>query len=345
VNKQDGSFQSFHFYTLRQITSVGSLERLDMDEEAIASLVMSLSDANLNAERMLPPGIDKLRCGNMIEGTQICNNPSQMYRCAPKEGTTCANAKFRAPPQCKRNKWYGKTWNDGWKMYRLKGRMIGLHLIDMLRLAALELDVLERQDPLQLPSSMHILQMLESEEEIKEFLFLKTQPSRIEGTGDSHVESWNTLNLKSVVCANAMSTATDNPQLKLDFDPPTESLCEEFLPFQYSYFSVSPGDGFTDLFNAELGVATKIGEVYLGICLKKCYTDQCRKDDPQVDWEMIEIRVNNQLVSGLESIGGCYFLSSEEGLGWKEASASAQIQIRVHEGGTPLLVSSAFMLH
>lgn len=42
-----------------------------MDEEAIASLVMSLSDANLNAERMLPPGIDKLRCGNMIEGTQI----------------------------------------------------------------------------------------------------------------------------------------------------------------------------------------------------------------------------------------------------------------------------------
>lgn len=273
MNEQDGSFQSFHFYTLRQITSVGSLERLDklegrgmgvglMDEEAMASLVMSLPDANLNAERMLPPGIDKLRCGNMIEGTQICNNPSQMYRCAPKEGTTCANAKFRAPPQCKRNKWYGKTWNDGWKMHRLKGRLIGLHLIDMLRLAALELDVLERQDPLRLPTSMHILQMLESEEEIKEFLFLKTQPSRLEGTGDSHVESWNTLNLKSVVCANAMSTATDNPQLKLDFDPPTESLCEEFLPFQYSYFSVSPGDGFTDLFNAELGVATKIGEVY-----------------------------------------------------------------------------------
>lgn len=59
---------------------------------------------------------------------------------------------------------------------------------------------------------------------------------------------------------------------------------------------------------------------------------------------MIEIRVNNQLVSGLESTGGCYFLSSEEGLGWKEASASAQIQIQVHKVGTPLLMSSAFML-
>jgi hypothetical protein len=332
------------FISLRQIKSSESLHELHqleerglgigaMNEEYLKEIILDLPDYNINPE-MKPPAIRKIRCGYSIEGKESDST----------EAIECLEEQFRQLPQCP-VELYRSNINDGWKVHRLKGRLLGFLLMDMLRQATIQLDILEQNES-------RPLKVLLSEEDVESFLFLKTQASK---KGDKHaqidVHSWSHIKLKSTVCINPN---TDQLNLPIDSLLQPELICDELMPFQHSYFTINEETGLLQI-NPWLANKKTHGEFLsaslVGFCLKKCYANQCQADDVFIDWSTIAIRVYERSVSGTESIGGgCYFLKSAEGsLVWDlsntNMSSSGLKIIRVHDGGGQILLTSAFIIH
>lgn len=336
--------------TLRQVTNKETLENLyrledrgfglgTLNEEYLRDIILDLPDFDIKPE-LKPPAIKKLRCGDNIEGKERCNNPSQGFWCDAIDATECLEEKFRASSHCPANL-YQTSKHDGWKLHRIKGRMLGFLFTHFLRQAALELDVLEQNES-------QPLEILLSEEQVEEFLFLKTETSQVDSK--SALESRNVLKLKSV-CINSI---TDRSHHQLFFDPPKEFSCDDFLPFQNSYFIISDDTGYVQI-DPWLSQGRSLKDIVhqrdflVGFCLKKCYEKYCGTDDIPTDWSKITLRVYGMSVSGIESFGGCYFLKTEDNkIDWNVKSvddvSSGLKMIRVHEGGSPILLTSAFVL-
>jgi len=337
-----------------------------MGGEALRDLIVSFPDYNKPLGRNAPQAVNMFRCGGVIEGKELCKNknnakPSdEMVWCSPHGGSDCdvpiknavRNAKYHAGESCSINEErYQTPWNDGWKMHRLKGRLLGFHMIQMLHLAAIELDLFERQHPeLQISD---ILDVLREEEEVEEFLFSKTRPSRFNDEGSTNLlKSWNALKQKNAFCLNAQ-VASSVPRTKnlpkFELEPPRGSLCEDFLPFKNVYFRVMEEDGWVWLDPlAQLHeVLAEKGSVALGLCFKHCYGNQCGNQgvgEVKINWNRVVIRVNGELVSGLKKVGGCYILQGEQGVLWNNKAIGSGMKIQNH-GDDALLVSSAFILY
>ena len=356
-------------FFLRMLTDTGSMQRIDklqargvgtglLDEDALKDLILTFPDQNRKWVPKSPPSVEKFHCSGKIEGKERCDDPSQLYWCNSENGAACVEAKFDAGKLCK-NDQYQTSWNDGKKMHLLKGRLLGYQMIEMLRLAVVELDTLEQRDARLRNDPLEALHALRADEEVEEFLFLKTQQSRIEDTEDSQFDSWDTLKLKSAICFNAMAISKKAPSEilhALEFEPAKESLCEEFRPFQNAFLRVTEGDQYVHLdpwhYSNVLGeprqiVQANVNErgILVGICLKKW---RVGKDKSPIPWEKVEIRVNGILVSDLKPLGGCYFLKHLDRLLWDDKvvdKSSEGIKIRIHEGGVPLILTSAFILY
>mmetsp|Transcript_47118 Transcript_47118/g.98799 ORF Transcript_47118/g.98799 Transcript_47118/m.98799 type:complete len:628 (+) Transcript_47118:159-2042(+) len=324
--------------------------------EALRELILTFPNYNLESGRDASNAVKQFRCDGIIEGKEMCNEKSAHYRCDSKRGFQCAHAKYHG--ECKYER-YQTPWNDGWKMHRLKGRLLGFHLINMLHLAAVELDVLERQRNLQ---PKDVLNLLKAEEEVEEFLFAKTRPTSLNIKGNTMFQSWDILKQKSTVCLNAKAAllqyatsmnkpGTDNlPQV--EFDPPKDTLCDAILPFQHSFFRVSKGKDWAtiDAYEEWNQIIEVKDSVAFGICFRHCYGNQCGDDRTPdrlgIDWDKVEIRVNGDLVSGVRQVGGCHILQGEEGVLWNKPvrSLSSGLEIKYH-GDDALLLSSVFILH
>ena len=144
---------------------------------------------------------------------------------------------------------------------------------------------------------------------------------------------------------------TDNLH-KFEFDPPREDLCADFLPFQNVYIRVTKDDEWVsiDPLAEWRQIITEKESVALGLCFKHCYGNQCGErasDELQIDWDKVEISVNDNLISGLKQVGGCFILQGEEGVLWNEevvGSLSSGMKVQNH-GDSTLLLSSAFILY
>lgn len=296
----------------------------------------------------LPAFLSKFHCDGAIEGSDACDDLTQMNRCYSNEGGECARVKYNVPKECENSR-YQTPWNDGFKMHRLKGRLLGFHLIEMLRLATLELDLLELQQPHLRDNPLGTLDLLQDEEEVEGFLFSKTT-----ATASTEESSWDWLKLKKSVCINAMSTLQKSDKrdlsLPIEFHPSKSLLCEEFTPFQTAFYRTSDREQQIKL-DPVPESNDGVREVMYGVCLHEriCDEDQCEIDPVPTKGTLITIdtvkmSVNGKLISELTPIGGCYFLANEEGFKWREEAggdSAGEITIRTSK---PLFVSSFFVL-
>jgi hypothetical protein len=313
--------------------------------EALRDLILTFPNNNKRSGKSTAIAVDKFHCDGIIEGKETCDDPTQLFWCNSVIGGECANAKYLAGDSCGSER-YQTSWNDGWKMHRLKGRLLGFHLVEMLRLAAVELDVLERQQPQLRNNPLDALDLLRAEEEVEEFLFLKTQPSRLHTKSIAILESWNVMKQRNSMCLNAktaLETLHSDSLPKFEFDPP-QDLCEDFSPFQSVYFRLSKDDGWVSIDSMTQSQEVIVGKVALGLCFKHCYGNQCRENTPRIiDWEKVTIQIHGESISGFNQAGGCYMaqFNIDEAVG-KSQSLVIKIQNR---GDETLLVSSAFILY
>jgi hypothetical protein len=324
-----------------------------MGGEALRDLILSFPNNNRRpGGKGAAMAVDRFHCDGIIEGKEACDDPTRSFWCVNSEiGGECADAKYLAGDSCDGSERYRTSWNDGWKMHRLKGRLLGFHLVEMLRLAAVELDVLERQRPRLRDNPSDALDVLRAEEEAEEFLFSKTRPSRLHGESSGTIlESWNVLKQRNSACLNAKASSgasrSDSPP-KFEFDPPPEDdLCEDFIPFRSAYFRLGEDDGWVSMVDS----ATQSREVVVGkgalvgLCFKHCYGNQCRGNaPPKIDWEKVEVTVNGESISGFDRAGGCHM--ARFGVDGSVGKSQSLVVRMRNSGDETLLVSSAFVLY
>ncbi|KAL7530154.1 hypothetical protein ACHAXR_003337 [Thalassiosira sp. AJA248-18] len=319
-----------------------------MGGEQLIELILTFPNYNNPEGRNGPHAVNGFHCGGLVEGKEMCNEPSQLFWCTPKEGAECANVKYQAGESCGYTDRYQTSWNDGWKMHRLKGRLLGYHMVEMLHQATIELDILERQHPQFRINPSAALEALIEEEEVEEFLFSKNRPSKLYSEGS--LDTWDILKQKDAICMNAKAASnfpkSDNMP-KFVFDPPHADLCEDFLPFQHAYFRISEEDGWVSidpLVESHQMISEKtIASV--GLCFKHCYGYQCGEhgyeiDGAPIELDQVEVRINGNIVSGFERVGGCVLVPNDKTV----QSSSGGIDIRNHGDGT-LSLSSSFILY
>ena len=292
--------------------------------------------------------VSKFHCNGAIEGVELCDNLQQMHQCYSNEGSECTNMKYDVPNECKDPR-YQTPWNDGFKMHRLKGRLLSYHLIEMLRLATLELDLLELKQPQLKDNPSEALELLQNVEDAEGFLFLKTTTAA-SSTEDS---SWEWLKTKKSDCLNTMSLQ-QHSDTSAGF-PPIEhhpqALCEEFVPFQTAFFRISDKEHRIRLDSA-VQQSQGLSKFSYGICFhtSRCDTDQCDIDDTlmnngsPITVDTVQITVHGELVSGLQKVGGCHFLANKEGLEWRGETGRDAIGEITIRSSQPLFVSSIFVL-
>ncbi|KAL7493442.1 hypothetical protein ACHAWT_006644 [Skeletonema menzelii] len=321
-----------------------------MMEASLREVVSGFPNGNDKDRRgNLPAALSKLHCNGAIEGTEACDNLNQMHQCYSKEGGECAKVKYDVARECVNSR-YQTSWNDGFKMHSLKGRLLGFHLIEMLRLATLELDFLELKQPHLRDSPLETLNLLRNEEEVESFLFSKTTAKT-----STEESSWDWLKLNKSACLNAMSVLPNSDQhgefLAIELHPPQSSLCEEFAPFQTAFFRTSDKEQRISL---DLVSESNEGlrEVMYGICLHAsiCGADQCDIDpahtkDALITVDTVQMSVRGKFISELIPIGGCYFLANEKGPKWREEAGEDSAGGITIKTSNPLFVSSFFVLH
>jgi hypothetical protein len=304
------------------------------------------NDKDIGANQ--PAVVAKFHCNGAIEGFEACDDFTQMYQCYSKEGGECARVKYDVAKACTNSR-YQTPWNDGFKMHRLKGRLLGYHLIEMLCLATLELNLLELKQPNLRDSPSETLDLLRNEEEVGGFLFSKTT-----ATMSTEESSWAWMKLKKPSCLNAMSILQHSNQsdesLPIELHPPQASLCEEFVPFQSAFFRTSDRERWIRL-DPALESNEGLREVMYGVCFhaSRCDADQCEIDpafttDASITADTVHMSVHGKLASELKEIGGCYFLANKRGLLWREAGEEFAGGITIRTSN-PLLASSFFALY
>ena len=324
-----------------------------LGEQALNDLIATTFPNYNKVPRDIAPAINKLNCDSIIEGKERCNDASQLNWCHSKIGEACAAEKYLTDT-CADDR-YQTPYNDGWKMHRLKGRLIGFHLVDMLRQAAIELDILERERPQFRINPLAALNVLRADEEVEQFLFFKTHSSsRIynNGGGSSNklLQSWDALKQKHVMCVNAkISSMNDEVQQPTDalynYEFVPSNLCEDYLGFQNVYIRIGKEDGWVSILNPTFemqDVVPKEGSIALVLCFKQlCYgNQQCFAYE--VDMTNVEVRMNDVLFSDIKGIGDCYILQDDTAA----VSSFGEVKIRTtHSGDEPLLLSSALILY
>ncbi len=360
---------------LRILSDIGSLERIrklesrgvgtgTLDEDALRKLILTFPNQNLQWVPKSPPSIDKFNCGGIIEGKTRCDDPTMLYWCDAEKGEACVKARYDAGKSCN-NDQYQTSWNDGRKMHLLKGSLLGYFLVEMLRLAIVELDSLEQTGVFHRNDPVEAVRILKAEEEVEEFLFYKTQPSKGDETKRIQTGSFDWLKMKSSICVTSMSISHGRKAFGgLEYFPGEEFLCKGFLPFQNAFLKIDDSGNFArvdpwnfaDILGKQKSIVRSEGEqkgVVLAICLTKCYGNQCGPHDPsvtglQISWNKVEIHVDGILVRDLKPLGGCYFLKDQNGLIWDDkvvGKSSSGVQIRVHQGGESMFLTSSFVLY
>jgi hypothetical protein len=97
----------------------------------------------------IPLPLKNYRCNGSFEAVIKCDDPMRYNLCYDIDNAQpCIDAKFKTKDACIDAK-YQSSWHPGWKEHYLKGRLMGVFLVDMLQEALIDLDAImlsHRQD-------------------------------------------------------------------------------------------------------------------------------------------------------------------------------------------------------
>ena len=92
-----------------------------------------------------PRAVKYLKCNGSLEGHYFCKDyPKRNFMCNYPEGDLCRENKYLMRDTCKLKK-FQTDWMPGWKDHRLKGRLLGLFLLQTLVEALVELSELTKE--------------------------------------------------------------------------------------------------------------------------------------------------------------------------------------------------------
>lgn len=92
----------------------------------------------------IPSTLRNYRCNGSVEGVISCNNdPMRFGRCYmdTDDAKPCIEAKFKTKKKCMDAK-HQSSWHPGWKEHYLRGRLLGVYLVDALEEALIQLDAM-----------------------------------------------------------------------------------------------------------------------------------------------------------------------------------------------------------
>ena len=84
--------------------------------------------------------------------------------------------------------------------------------------------------------------------------------------------------------------------------------------------------------------------IALALCFKHCYGNQCSErtlsdlEQALIDWEKVEMRVNDNMVTNMQSGGGCYTLQGDSDGAAGNSYSGMKIRHTVYALGIELLL-------
>jgi len=88
----------------------------------------------------IPLPLKNYRCNGSFEGVVGCDDPMRHFKCYNVDDNgPCIEEKFKTKHKCMDAK-YQTSWHPGWKEHYIKGRLLGVFLVEMLNEALIQLD-------------------------------------------------------------------------------------------------------------------------------------------------------------------------------------------------------------
>ena len=320
-----------------------------MDADATALLQEILPDLmdKTTSQDSIPPPLRHFVCDGSFEGVGICADAPPHFTCGKPSGIECQNERYNIDPNCEDDR-YNAMWNPGWRMHLLKGRLLGVFLLDVLVDALVELDSLEnpehRSDKIGYGQGDYksLLAFLQQKDSIDKFLFETAQVSVMDAWQGSGKLPEEVLAKGFSICRTALLPAQQrldlereggshfgkilatNNTLALAFSPSENHRCEGhamdakdffFLPRGSSSVTRLPGNGEMDLYAPDKTIRRKMTEALIMLCFNICVEDNCRETSLGPE-SGISIAVDGRPVTGSVSFDGCHFMQGTDGLIW-----------------------------
>ncbi|KAL3802225.1 hypothetical protein HJC23_001769 [Cyclotella cryptica] len=376
------SFDTFgrRFNALKEF---GVMDPILMHSDWMQVLREKMPDSALVDPSELPEGLRYYVCNGSVEGGVRCNNSLRNFVCyvdndemedrefnsAVVSPNVCRDHKFLTRPQCVDAR-FQVSWNPGWKDHLLKGRLLGIFLVNMLNEAILELDDIHSivgTDP------MDVLDFLERQEGEDVATFLQ-KPFVSDFWGDSAIKGETILRAETT-CHTAlfpsksrlegistlsdkvgdvhggfdkgenqalMYTPTDG-KLPLAYDMNDRQQCEFLEVDHKDFFLVREQDGWVHTVvpnDREIEVYKRMTPVQgiIVICLKICPLNKCPDAYISIDEisrrSKLFITVDREPVTNVVKLDGCNVLVGENGNTRWGAKDQFELRFRINDPGT-----------
>lgn len=314
----------------------------------------------------LPPALQYYQCSGASEGIYPCDDELNHFLCESEKGEPCRNQKFRPNLGCEYQQ-YHSPWITGWKEHRLRGRLLGLFLVQLLHDALLDLDATVQS--LNPPSHQRWYQMMDvfrqhdsQDEFVAQNLGL---PTAVLGQYEESMSDFSkplleqpaTCILPATVVGRLNGGNTDQRHLPENntVAPTTHAQrpggeCRHFDFGHREAFQVVR-DSDPEGFFLDVKPQGQHGSFLLLACFRTCTFSDCYKvmeglDSLKIANENILIEVDGVKVFGSQEMDSCHFLEGEQGLQWETKQQSHfVVRFQVKEKGGSLLLFSVVAVH
>lgn len=343
----------------------GRLNRMDgrvgialMDQLALQSFRLKYlpDSARFTNPEQLPPALQYYQCNGAPEGIVDCNNDASHFICVDGKGEQCQRHKFRPNLPCKYQE-YHSPWIKGWKEHRLRGRLLGLFLFQLLQDALLELDATIKDLNTPVHQSAHHMIDLYRQKKFQDEILTENSPISPEILGQ-HAEVMSDL----VSPLFERPARCQLPDTIFDRHIHENKKQRNLQDNTTSIVTINGGDcPFVGFGHREAFQVVKNSQAegfrldvvpqdpagsFLIACFRTCTVAGCYKvmdglDSVKIANGNILIEVDGAKVTGSREMDSCHFLEGVHGLHWA-TEKKGYFSIKFHakeEGGSLLLFS------
>ena len=316
-----------------------------------------LPDSNrFTHPEQLPSALQYYQCNGAAEGTFQCSNTTTHFICTAENANSCQAHKFHSEMTCEYQQ-HHSPWIPGWKEHLLRGRLLGLFLIQLLQDALLDLHATTQNLNAPIHQQWHMTMDIFHQLDIQDQFIAQNSaiPSEVLGPYAESMsdlalplfERPTTCLLPDTVIYRLEQGNRGHQKTNENITEITSGIVEKCKPFEFGHreaFQVvkdSDGQGFRlDIRPPDLTSS------FLIACFRTCTTADCHKvmdglDSVKVANGNILIEVDGIKVTGSREMDSCHFLEGEHGLQWSTQNQE-YFDIRFHvkeEGGLLLLFS------
>lgn len=323
----------------------GKIGITSIDIEQFVSQDMPDSTRTTHPEQ-LPPALQYLQCNGFIEGHRNCVEKSLHHICNDEKGEVCRENKFLDGSKCEMAQ-YQSDWNCGWKEHRLKGRLFGLLLIQLLQDALLELDNAMIEISHHPVEKRHELLTEQYNKMDNQDIFVMSNsapsPDVLGPYGEDLLDLVVPLLQRNAVCVlpgSVLSTETrGSHQLE------NSESCEKLVFPENDVIANVSGD--SDPISIDLKAQ---GTVYLAACAEICIAENCvtsfqNPDEKKLFDDHVVITVDGLPAHVFKAIDSCFFLQGmSEVLLWSMKGDKFKISFHTKENDALLKLHSVFAL-